>query len=380
MQLSIYVVRTSRGLNNIGAELLKQYTLAELREALDWRALEHKINSKTLSEIDKIELKKEVWRNRGFEEDAFDPINDDFVLDEHIADDSLDNFEDIPTKDIFEAVRVRQKALYGDDDRKEIIAITDLEQIKNSRSIAVVVSVNDVFPEDDEYFSLSTILFKDSYERRFPGQTLCSQEPFRHQPSPGEGTAFLIAPHLIATAAHVIGKEQLHAFRFVFDFDVDENGESPKKLPVSKIYAPISVKQWELTESGADWAIFELDREVEDREPLKLRGDGRVSDQTELYVVGHPSGLPKKIAGNAQVRNNDHADYFVANLDTYGGNSGSPVFNAETHEVEGILVRGETDFASKGDCYASLVCPISGCRGEECTRIHYVTDTFNLMV
>ena len=55
-------------------------------------------------------------------------------------------------------------------------------------------------------------------------------------------------------------------------------------------------------------------------------------------------------------------------LDTYGGNSGSPVFNAATHEVEGILVRGETDFTSNGTCNVSLVCPTSGCRGEDVTR------------
>ena len=36
--------------------------------------------------------------------------------------------------------------------------------------------------------------------------------------------------------------------------------------------------------------------------------------------------------------------YFTANLDTYRGNSGSPVFNAITHKVEGVLVRGEQDF------------------------------------
>ena len=48
--------------------------------------------------------------------------------------------------------------------------------------------------------------------------------------------------------------------------------------------------------------------------------------------------------------------------------SGSPVFNSDTHEVEGILVRGETDFVTQGSCRVSLVCPSSGCRGEDCTR------------
>ena len=59
----------------------------------------------------------------------------------------------------------------------------------------------------------------------------------------------------------------------------------------------------------------------------------------------------------------------MANLDTYGGNSGSAVFNAKTGLVEGILVRGEQDYVQKGDCRVSNVCPADGCRGEDVTKI-----------
>jgi hypothetical protein len=79
--------------------------------------------------------------------------------------------------------------------------------------------------------------------------------------------------------------------------------------------------------------------------------------------------LPTKFADGAAVRNNQPDAFFVANLDTYGGNSGSPVFNSDTHEVEGILVRGDADFVQHGNCQVSLVCPTTGCRGEDCTRI-----------
>jgi hypothetical protein len=73
--------------------------------------------------------------------------------------------------------------------------------------------------------------------------------------------------------------------------------------------------------------------------------------------MGLPSGLPLKLAGGASVSNNQPAAFVVANLDTYGDNSGSPVFNAATQEVEGILVRGENDFGQQGNCSVSLVCP-----------------------
>ena len=70
----------------------------------------------------------------------------------------------------------------------------------------------------------------------------------------------------------------------------------------------------------------------------------------------------------ANVRDNSPDSFFVANLDTYGGNSGSPVFNQDDDVVEGILVRGETDFVFNGTCVVSNVCPTTGCRGEDVTR------------
>jgi hypothetical protein len=70
--------------------------------------------------------------------------------------------------------------------------------------------------------------------------------------------------------------------------------------------------------------------------------------------------------------NVDEPNYLQANLDTYGGNSGSPVMNATTGLIEGILVRGNEDFTydSNRGCYRSNVCPDSGCPGwEDVSRV-----------
>ena len=58
---------------------------------------------------------------------------------------------------------------------------------------------------------------------------------------------------------------------------------------------------------------------------LPIRREGAPSVGTPLVVSGHPAGIPLKIAGGATVRSSQHPEYFDANLDTYGGNSGSPV-------------------------------------------------------
>ena len=101
------------------------------------------------------------------------------------------------------------------------------------------------------------------------------------------------------------------------------------------------------------FSVIELDRPVTNHAPLKMRlaGEPRVND--DLTVIGHPSGLPTKIAGGAKLRSL-HNGFIRASLDTYGGNSGSAVFNSSTFEVEGILVRGETDFVVKSDPFRAL--------------------------
>ena len=45
----------------------------------------------------------------------------------------------------------------------------------------------------------------------------------------------------------------------------------------------------------------------------------------------------------------------------------------DTHEIEGILARGQTDFIFVNSCNKSLICPDVGCRGVHCIR----TTTFS---
>ena len=70
--------------------------------------------------------------------------------------------------------------------------------------------------------------------------------------------------------------------------------------------------------------------------------------------------------------------FFNANLDTYGGNSGSAVFNASTGEVEGILVRGATDYVRNGSCQVSNRIGNNSGSGESVTKITNIKELMNL--
>jgi hypothetical protein len=145
-------------------------------------------------------------------------------------------------------------------------------------------------------------------------------------------------------------------------------------IPNDHIFKGIGIITREEESTGADYALVKLDRPATGRTILKIRRKGKIANGQPVFVIGHPSGLPQKYAPGADVRSNSKPAFFTANLDTYGGNSGSPVFNEETGDAEGILVRGDTDFVRVGTCFVSNVCPTTGCRGEDVTRTTLFAD------
>jgi len=207
---------------------------------------------------------------------------------------------------------------------------------------------------------------------------LCSDEPFFNQPCSAFCSGVLVASDLIATAGHCIDTPAMRTppvtdILFVFGYRMRDASTPELTINNSDIYKGRKVIGRIYTPNGLDWALVKLDRKVSGHNPIRVRSSARIPDAEDVYVIGHPCGLPAKFADGATVRNNSNADFFVANLDTYGGNSGSPVFNRTTHEVEGILVRGERDFALQnssisGSCQVSVTCPNNGCRGEDCIR------------
>lgn len=92
------------------------------------------------------------------------------------------------------------------------------------------------------------------------------------------------------------------------------------------------------------------------------------------------------------MRDNSNPLYFSSNLDTFGGNSGSVVFDADSGLVEGILVRGDQDFVQSTETITTgtgenrktktVKCNISNQvgenegRGEDVIRITNIPELF----
>jgi V8-like Glu-specific endopeptidase len=207
----------------------------------------------------------------------------------------------------------------------------------------------------------------------------CAEERFSHQITAAMCSGFLVGNKYLVTAGHCITSESDCASnKWVFDYKVDDAGQSGVTVANTSVYSCKRIISRALDRmSQDDYAYIELDRVVTDRAPLTFRKTGSINAGDEILVIGHPTGLPTKITDGAHVRALK-GKFFTANLDTYGGNSGSAVFNATTGVVEGILVRGENDYISDSrGCRASNICPEDGCRGEDVT---YITNIKELMV
>lgn len=254
--------------------------------------------------------------------------------------------------------------IYGEDDRLDLYQVEDESMLQLARSTVLLVNNSSLQSTEEGDLRLRLTNYGTDYR-------LCHSEPFREQHIAGFCSGFLVGPDTIITAGHCIRSQvNCNNTSFVFDYAIKEEGIHPESVDPSNVYRCARVIRSEA--SSADFAVIKLDRPVENREPLELNLTGSPAPGTPLTVIGHPAGIPTKVAGGAEVRRVVGSTHFVANVDTYGGNSGSAVFNSTTGAVEGILVRGETDFVIRNGCYISNVCSQNGCRGEDVTLISNV--------
>ncbi len=204
----------------------------------------------------------------------------------------------------------------------------------------------------------------------YKNKPLCESEPFRSQHVFAQCTAFLVEDDVIVTAGHCINTgSRCESSMFVFNqalYDVngritviDKNNLYSCSEVIARRYDP---------SQHVDIAIVKLDRAVVNSTPLDIYKNEQLLPDTDLTIVGHPSGLPLKIASNGAIMPNSGDSFFRATLDAFAGNSGSPVFNTETGVVAGMHISGEIDYVKTGDCWVSKKCSNEECAGEVVMR------------
>lgn len=268
------------------------------------------------------------------------------------------------SEQIFDELKRKQRAIFGPDDRKDLFELSDISdpggKIRSNADGCVALFRAETLKEnpDDTYSAGGASL--SEFVKVVSGAGLCSGELYADQPCPAGCTGFLIAPDVIATAGHCVKTPaDLDRLRFAFGYSMADSS-SPRQLKKSDVYKGKEIIDRRLdTLTGSDWCLVRLERAVTDHPVVKVRTQGSITEGDPIYAIGHPCGLPSKYSGLAYVtKNYTDETSFQGNIDAFGGNSGSPVFNGHTHEVEGILVRGP------GDIAAQFFVPV----GEDCTR------------
>lgn len=266
------------------------------------------------------------------------------------------------------------KSIYGEDDRLDYYA-ADADMRALADSVVSLWKSEDLRTVDGKT-ALGTVNFGLA-------ASLCPGERFAEQPIGAFCSGTLVGEDIIMTAGHcVLDEAKCAATKFAFGYSLKKAGDYPQTVPAEDVYGCSGIIKRDLDMNpgffasvfnggpGPDFALIKLDRKVPGRKPLPIHRKAKPAKGDKLFVIGHPVGLPVKVAGSASVRDAGPKYFFKADLDTFGGNSGSAVFNADTRLIEGILVRGDVDFInSPAGCRKASVVPQGGGKGEAVTKI-----------
>ncbi|MBA3238890.1 MAG: HEAT repeat domain-containing protein [Parachlamydiaceae bacterium] len=270
----------------------------------------------------------------------------------------------------------KNKALYGkQDQRKNLdeLESSELEKSfveivkKQAESVICLISNQFLIKKTEGSWQLSShtptlaqVVENEISMKYGATEVFGEQEAFRNEYAAGFGTAFLVGKQLAMTAAHCICTENSNILDekiiattyLVFGFQNTKKNPSDYLFADKQVYQIKRVVSHQFTRiqdknlnfnEWTDWALLELDREAS-YTPIKTNMTEKVADKIELYMLGHPYGLPLKFTSNGFVQRNKHNDFFETNLDAFGGNSGSPIFNKAIKQVEGILCSGGQDY------------------------------------
>lgn len=208
---------------------------------------------------------------------------------------------------------------FGEDDRTSVLDSEEPRATQWASSVALLTSKIDA----ENTASVPTL------SERFD---LCEGEKFESDPFLGHCTAFLVAPNMVATAAHCLEQHACDQTKVLFGYNDDERNNDIQALDPEHTYACLR----EFRADDIDVALIELDRPVLDRAPLRV---STANEGDAVALVGHPLGGSATVDLSGTIVQS-LLEKFQTTLDTFSGHSGAPIFDLVSGSVVGVHVRG----------------------------------------
>lgn len=235
-----------------------------------------------------------------------------------------------------QALEFKPSVIFGDDDRKEMFTV-DLRWQELGHAIAGKVSIEHLSKKGDGWELQGVPLSK----------RICSANRFADQTIVPSCSGFLVKDNMLVTAGHcVTSQADCDGFAWVFDYKLASEGDqSYINVKGDQVFRCKRIVSRRLEDFGAvDYAILELDRSTSPRVPMKMGFDLPLTVGQTVSSIGHPSGLPQKFIDNATVVEiKDNQRTIATDLDSFQGNSGSPIFDATTGLVIAVTSHGHAD-------------------------------------
>ncbi len=253
-------------------------------------------------------------------------------------------------------------AIYGPDDRRLVPLNTPIRAVFSQLA-------EDRFEEVEGGLVINPIALNEKYPN------LCESARFAHSPTFSKCTAFLVGPDLLLTAGHCVNNQnECEQRRWVLSQKIKgEEGEFISSEEVIKCHRLLDHKK--NTASQNDYALIRIKEAPSLPAPFIFSKKNPFKEsqrKRNLYVLGHPSGLPLIHSGQAHIIDDSSKFIFLINSDTFGGNSGGPVIDQESGEVFGILTNGDLDYKLNPDkgCLETYRChEDDDCKGESVVPI-----------
>lgn len=249
-------------------------------------------------------------------------------------------------------------ALYEEDNRVDFYKLKDEKMKETARAMAFQIY-------KDELKGWTFNRYWEIVTSPLTSYGVCRQERFSDQPRMrNDCSAVLIGPKHLLLPGNCITKHYCDndLFYWMFNYQLDSSG--PLSMDRKREYfykCEKLIKQVFDRNTAISYAVIELNKAVVGIKPVRISKELTIAPDSELVAMGHPSGLPLKVAAGAFVADQND-EHFLVSSDIAGKSKGAAIFNAKTMELEGMLIDGRADFEMKDGCKQSPVYPFSEAR------------------